>query len=149
MHHPILINFISVKRMLVLLTVTLLAVCSYLAPRTRAPGPARVDGGIRFAFYSPTALRVQLAGNWPENNWARGDGSVGEADIGLMTDENHDGVWEIVVALHPGRYQYLFWVDEATWHVDPGNPEQVPTTGPVPMASQLIVVRRGDELEIR
>ncbi len=106
------------------------------------------DDGVRFRFFAPTAHRVQLAGSWPENNWAHGDGSVGEADIGLMSDDDNDGIWEIVVALPAGRHQYLFWVDEVSWRLDPGNPEEV-EGGPAGRASELVVTARGDRLEIR
>jgi hypothetical protein len=121
--------------------------CSYIAPRNRAAGPSVHADGIKFQYYAPAAVRVQLAGNWPGNNWARGDGSAGEADIGLMT-AGKDGMWEIVVALDTGRYTYLFWVDETTWHLDPANPEEV-AGGPVGVASQLLVFKRGGKREIR
>lgn len=126
----------------------LVAGCGYLAPRERAPGPSVGENGVVFRFYAPAAARVQLAGNWPGNNWARGDGPAGEADIGLMSDGDGDGVWEIVVALEPGRYQYMFRVDEARWMLDPGNPEEV-TGGPAGTASLLTLFRRGERLEIR
>jgi len=122
--------------------------CSYFAPRKNAGGPVVGEDGVTFRFYAPVAGRVQLAGDWPENNWARGDGSVGEADIGLMEDKNGDGIWEITVPLPPGRYRYLFWVDENTWHLDPGNPEEV-TGGEGRKCSQIILVSRNDRLEIR
>jgi 1,4-alpha-glucan branching enzyme len=120
--------------------------CGALAPRRSIGGPAAVEGEILFRYFDPTARRVQLAGDWPENNWARGDGSAGEADIGLM--QSKDGVWEIRVALPPGRYQYLFWVDELTWHTDPWNPEEV-EGGPAGLCSQLIVYRQATQLEVR
>jgi 1,4-alpha-glucan branching enzyme len=122
--------------------------CSSLAPRTRATLPAVADDGVRFRFFAPTAHRVQLAGSWPENNWAKGDGSVGEADIGLMADDDADGTWEIVVPLAAGRYQYLFWIDEATWSLDPGNAEEV-EAGPQGRASEIVVVVRDGRLEVR
>jgi 1,4-alpha-glucan branching enzyme len=119
-----------------------------LAPRARAAGP-RVDGdAIVFSLYLPAAVRVQLAGNWMENNWSRGDGAVGEADVGLMFDDDGDGIWEIVVALPPGRYQYLFRVDESVWRLDPGNPEVVPG-GPPGRASQIVVFKSAGKLELR
>lgn len=111
-------------------------------------GPAVSGEGIRFQFFAPTAHRVQLAGSWSDNNWARGDGPVGEADIGLMTDDDADGMWEIVVPLAAGRYQYLFWIDEATWSLDPGNPEEV-DGGPHGRASEVVVVVRDGRLEVR
>ena len=125
-----------------------LAACASLAPRSRAPGPAMTGDGVRFRFFAPSAHRVQLAGSWPENNWARGDGPSGEADVGLMTDNDNDGVWEIVVALGAGRYQYVFWVDEIDWRVDPGNPAEV-EAGPARRASELLVVERAGALEVR
>lgn len=129
------------------LAVAATAGCSYLAPRGRAPGPEITPEGVRFRYYAPEAIRVQLAGGWPENNWARGDGSVGEADIGLMTVDS-GGMWEIVVPLGPGRYQYLFWVDENTWHLDPGNSDHV-TGGPRNKACLLVIFMRDGKLEIR
>ena len=96
--------------------------CASLAPRTRATGPSSLENGVQFRFYAPTAQSEQQAGSWPENNWAKGDGAVGEANIGLMSDDDDDGTWEIVVPLAAGRYLYLFWVVEATWSLDPGNP---------------------------
>jgi 1,4-alpha-glucan branching enzyme len=128
--------------------IFLLSGCASLAPRARASGPALTTEGVRFRFFAPSAHRVQLAGSWPENNWARGDGSAGEADVGLMQDDDNDGVWEIVVALEPGRYQYLFRLDEATWRLDPGNPAEV-DAGPARRASELIVVERGGSTEVR
>jgi 1,4-alpha-glucan branching enzyme len=121
--------------------------CSHLASRGRVGGPLVVEDGVQFRFYAPSATRVQLAGDWPGNNWARGDGSAGEADIGLM-DVDGKGNWQIVVPLAPGRYRYLFWVDENTWHLDPGNPEEV-AGGPVGVASQVFVFLRDGKREIR
>ena len=122
--------------------------CGYLAPRKMSYGPILKDGEVLFRYYAPSARRVQLAGSWPENNWARGDGSVGEANIGLMADKKGDGVWEIAVALQPGRYEYVFWVDEITWHLDTGNPEEVPG-GPGGTCSQIILYSSDGGLEIR
>lgn len=120
--------------------------CSQFASRGVAPGPKMTKEGVKFQYYAPGASRVQLAGNWPENNWARGDGSAGEADIGLMTvDEN--GLWEITVSLGPGRYYYLFWIDDNRWRIDPGNPEEA-EFGPFGTSSLLVIFLQGGELEI-
>jgi 1,4-alpha-glucan branching enzyme len=122
--------------------------CASLAPRTRAAGPSIDPNGVHFRFFAPSAHRVQLAGSWPENNWARGDGPVGEADVGLMADDDGDGMWEVVVLLPAGRHQYLFWIDEVQWSLDPGNPEEV-TAGPQGRASEILVVSRDGRLEVR
>lgn len=125
-----------------------LAGCSRLQSRRVAPGPAIKGGDVVFRFWDPTARRVQLAGSWQGNNWTRGDGSVGEANIGLMVDDDADGIWEIQITLPPGRYRYLFLVDENIWRLDPGNPEQV-EGGPPGICSQIILYRSHDRLEIR
>ncbi|UCG53252.1 MAG: glycogen-binding domain-containing protein [Candidatus Latescibacterota bacterium] len=122
--------------------------CAYLAPRSQSYGPAAKDGAVLFRFYAPTARRVQLAGNWPGNNWGKGDGSAGEANIGLMEDKDGDGVWQISVVLPPGRYKYLYWVDENTWHLDPGKPEEV-GGGPAGVCSQLVLFKNSNGIEIR
>ena len=126
----------------------LLTGCASLAPRGRVMPPAMADGGVRFQYFAPAAHRVQLAGSWPGNNWARGDGAAGEADIGLMTDDDGDGLWQIVVALPPGRHQYVFCVDENAWRLDPGNPTEA-AAGPAGRASEILVVDRGGSLEVR
>lgn len=128
-------------------TALLLVSCSYFAPRSSAPGPIVSEDGIVFRFYAPAAGRVQLAGDWPENNWARGDGSAGEANIGLMEDDDGDGIWETTVTLPSGRYRYLFLVDEIRWRLDPGNPEEV-AGGPAGRCSQIVLFERADTLGI-
>ena len=140
----------SVNRAIVLLLLMMHGItgCSYFMSRQIAEGPALSDNEVVFRYYAPNARRVQLAGDWPPNNWARGDGDVGEANIGLMDDKNSDGVWEIRVALEPGRYRYLFLVDENTWHTDPGNPEEV-EGGPMQLCSQIVLHIRNDRIEIR
>jgi len=128
-------------------TAATVGACSYLAPRSRVLGPDMKEDGVHFRFYAPSATRVQVAGDWPENNWARGDGAAGEANIGMMQDQDNDGVWELVVAIGPGRYRYLFLVDENVWRLDPGNPDEV-DGGPARRASRLVVVSRNGRLEI-
>ncbi|MFH1755043.1 MAG: hypothetical protein ABIA59_05015 [Candidatus Latescibacterota bacterium] len=132
----------------ILALIVIIAGCSHFAPRKNSGGPAAGEDGIRFHFYAPGAGRVQLAGDWPGNNWAKGDGISGEENIGLMNDDDGDGLWEIVVWLSPGKYRYLFWVDENTWHLDPGNPEEI-TGGPAGKCSQIVLVPRQGKLEMR
>ena len=142
-------NWCGHRRTLTVLVVLLVVSgCGYLLPRRIASGPMLEANDVLFRYYAPNARRVQLGGDWPENNWTRGDGSAGEANIGLMEDEDGDGIWEIRVPLPPGRYRYLFLVDENTWHTDPGNPEEA-QGGPATLCSQLVLHISNDRLEIR
>jgi 1,4-alpha-glucan branching enzyme len=119
----------------------LAAGCLSLAPRSRLGGPIVRDGQVVFRYFDPSASRVQVAGDWMGNAWARGDGPAGEANVGLMSDPDGDGLWELALSLPPGRYRYLFWVDEDRWELDPGNPEWE-RGGPVGRCS-VILVREG------
>ncbi|MAF26880.1 MAG: glycogen-binding domain-containing protein [Gemmatimonadota bacterium] len=93
--------------------------------KRRLPPPAPVASGVLFHFEAPSARVVQLAGSWPENNWLSGQGETATWDIGMMQDPDGDGVWEVVVDLSPGRYQYKFRIDETNWKEDPNNPQKV------------------------
>ena len=85
-----------------------------------------VDGEtVTFRVKVSSARTVQLAGDWPRNNWARGDAEEGEVLAGLMERTADSGVWELAVRLGPGRYRYRFLVNEAEWLLDPENPRVV------------------------
>ncbi|MBD3368611.1 MAG: hypothetical protein GF405_10655, partial [Candidatus Eisenbacteria bacterium] len=79
--------------------------------------PEAVDGGVRFTVEAPDASSVHLAGEF--NAW--------DPEATPMSDEDGDGVWEVVVDLQTGRsYQYKFVIDGgAEWRPDPDNPERV------------------------
>ena len=113
----------------VLLAILAVGACSACSSlnfiKRRLPPPHEVDDGMLFQFEAPSASVVQVAGSWPENNWLRGQGASARYDIGRMADEDHDGIWQIVVALPPGRYQYKFRVDEQNWKEDPNNPQKI------------------------
>ncbi len=136
------------KRFVLALVLMSMCGCSWIATRSKAPGLTLRQNTVVFRYYAPNAVRVQVAGDWPDNNWARGNGSTGEADIGLMSDSDGDGVWELAVALQPGRYHYLFWVNEDTFVVDPANPYQV-NVGPFGLSSELLLIAIDDEIKIR
>ncbi len=90
--------------------------------KDRLPPPHEVEGGYKFSYFAPSSRYVTLAGNF--NNW--GGTLVGRYDptIGIMTDEDGDGVWVIVVPLPSGRYQYKFVLDGGVvWELDPNNPD--------------------------
>jgi hypothetical protein len=100
--------------------------CSKLSfIKRRLPPPARQSDGVLFRFEAPSARVVQLAGNWPENNWLGGQAQTGSFLVGEMRDPDGDGVWERVEPLPSGRYQYKFVVDRVNWKPDPNNPQRV------------------------
>lgn len=87
----------------------------------RLPPPHEVKGGMLFRYYAPSARQVTLAGSF--NNWGgtQGGGRYDPA-IDPMRDDDSDGIWEIVVPLPPGRYQYKFVIDGGVrWEMDPSN----------------------------
>lgn len=99
--------------------------CSKLSfVKRRLPPPQAVEGGQLFQFASPSAHVVQLCGSWEENNWCNGQAETGRFRIGEMKDPDKNGIWELVVDLPPGRYQYKFRIDEINWKEDPNNPNR-------------------------
>ncbi len=104
--------------------------CLALAPSCGRYLEASLDSvavagdAVTFRVKSPYARTVQLAGDWPGNNWAEGDAEAGEVLVGLMT-KGEGGVWEATIALGPGRYRYRFLIDETQWILDPQNPRVV------------------------
>ena len=80
----------------------------------QATPPQAVDGGVRFTYDAPSASSVNLAGEF--NGW--------DPAAIPMSDEDGDGVWEVVTELQPGRtYEYKFVIDGGvSWREDPLNP---------------------------
>ncbi|MDO9695064.1 MAG: glycogen-binding domain-containing protein [Candidatus Latescibacteria bacterium] len=81
------------------------------------PAPAAVKSvpvGVKFTHQAPGAGQVNLAGSF--NGW--------DAQRHPLTDEG-GGVWSIVMALKPGKYEYKFVVDGA-WFADAENPDSAP-----------------------
>ncbi|OQX89467.1 MAG: hypothetical protein B6D65_02975 [candidate division Zixibacteria bacterium 4484_93] len=111
------------KRICVYLLVFLLSGCAAgRLVKNRLPPPHRVEGGILFQYENKAAHSVNLAGNF--NGWC-GTKEYHRFDpsIGIMHDDDGDGIWEIIVPLPPGRYQYKFVIDNAaSWVLDPNNP---------------------------
>ncbi len=79
-------------------------------PKKKAPARRRID----FVLDSPQANQVILMGDF--NQW---DPKAHPMKRGA------DGVWRRRVMIHPGRYEYRFWVD-GEWVNDPQNPERCP-----------------------
>lgn len=115
------------RRLLVLLALAVgLAGCSQLGfIKRRLPPPEAVNGKVTFRFEAPSAQTVQLAGNWPWNNWLNGQAQTGSFLIGEMQDPDHDGIWTRTEELPPGRYEYKFVIDRTSWKEDPNNPQRV------------------------
>jgi len=110
---------------LVLLAAVTVTGCSTMNfVRRRLPPPTATPEGIVFRFYSPSAKLVQLAGNWPENNWLAGQAQTQGYNVGEMKDPDGDGIWERLEKLPPGRYQYKFVIDRVNWKEDPNNPNK-------------------------
>jgi 1,4-alpha-glucan branching enzyme len=85
-------------------------ILKYVKPRFERPH--KVEGGILFQYYAPSARKVQIAGDF--NNWEYG---TSEKSINLK--KNEEGVWSIILPLKPGRYKYKFVIDEKFWEKDP------------------------------
>jgi 1,4-alpha-glucan branching enzyme len=107
-----------------LLVMALLASCSrYIEPSIESG--VLEEEGVVFRLKSPSARTVQVAGDWPGNNWGRGDAERGEILVGLMDNKNGEGIWVLSIVLEPGRYRYRFIIDEVKHVLDPNNPRVV------------------------
>jgi alpha-amylase/alpha-mannosidase (GH57 family) len=97
--------------------LALACVAPHVARAADATPPTIADGGVRFAFSAPDASSVHLAGEF--NGW--------DPAALPMSDDDGDGVWEVVTELQAGRtYEYKFVVDGGVaWREDPLNPHTV------------------------
>ncbi|MGA1842625.1 MAG: AAA family ATPase [bacterium] len=73
--------------------------------------PKKLESGVLFSVYSPEAANVYLAADF--NEW--------KPEREPLFDIEGNGVWQRIVDLKPGRYQYKFVVD-GKWIKDPANP---------------------------
>ena len=111
-----------VKKIIVILIMTLLSTgCSLNFIKNRLSPPQRVGGGILFQYDAPSARQVNLAGNFPDNEWLK---YGNQFDLMLDDGKNGvrfagDGIWSIVKPLTAGRYEYKFVVDRNSWIEDP------------------------------
>lgn len=69
------------------------------------PEAADQTGGTVFRLEAPLAQSVKLAGDF--TGWEP-----------LELSPGHEGFWQIIIPLSPGRYAYRFLVD-GEWHDDP------------------------------
>ena len=110
-----------------IILILCLSGCSFNFIKKRLSGPHEIDAGILFQYEAPSARQVNLAGDFPDNEWLKhGD------QIDIMRDDGKygdrvaaDGVWSIVKKLSAGRYEYKFVVDRNSWVADPNALETV------------------------
>jgi 1,4-alpha-glucan branching enzyme len=91
-----------------LLLCTLLVACG-----PKHPGPEATKDGVSFVFYAPKAASVAIAGNF--NSW--------DIKKDSLSGPDKSGLWDIVLPLPEGRYEYLFVVNSKDWQTDPAVPE--------------------------
>ena len=97
-------------------TVGAISLCALLLSAGAMAGgaaPTAVDGGVMFSFEAPGATSVHLAGEF--NSW--------DPSASPMSDDDGDGVWDVVIELQPGRtYEYKFVLNGGeSWKEDPDN----------------------------
>lgn len=110
-----------------MIVVLFLTGCSLHFIKKRLSPPHKAEGGILFQYDAPSARQVNLAGNFPDNEWLKygnkidvmhDDGKNGDRFAG-------DGVWSIVKFLSAGRYEYKYVVDRNSWVDDPNAIETI------------------------
>jgi len=118
---------ITGKKVLFLVLLLAFTGCSFNFIKKRLLPPHEVEGGILFQYDAPSARQVNLAGNFPDNEWLKNGDRVD-----LMYDDGkngdriaNDGVWSIIKSLAPGRYEYKFVVDRNSWVKDPNALETI------------------------
>jgi 1,4-alpha-glucan branching enzyme len=116
------------NKIVILILIVVISACSMNIIKKRLPPPYPVEGGIIFQHEAPSAQRVNLAGNFPDNQWVGTASSSGrfEDTIDLMYDDGThgditagDGIWALVKNLKPGRYEYKYVIDRNSWITDP------------------------------
>jgi 1,4-alpha-glucan branching enzyme len=83
----------------------------FLCQCTHFPGKITQDEEgipVVFTFVDPQAKKVCLGGSF--NQWS--------PQAHCMKKEK--GVWTLSLSLPPGRYPYLFLVNDQVWKLDPG-----------------------------
>ena len=115
------------QKKMVLLIAAFFMGCSLHFIKKRLPPPHKTNGKILFQFDAPSARMVNLAGNFPDNEWLKNGDKVDVMfDDGTNGDLNSgDGIWSIEKNLSTGRYEYKFVVDRNTWVEDPNAIETI------------------------
>ena len=95
--------------------------CTLNFIKKRLSPPYKVNEGILFQYDAPSARQVNLAGNFPDNEWLKNGMKVDLMNDGGINGDilAGDGIWSIIKILSPGRYEYKFVVDRNSWLEDP------------------------------
>ena len=116
-----------IKKRNLLLSILVFTSCSLNFIKQRLSPPYKVEDGILFQYDAPSARQVNLAGNFPDNEWLK-NGMI----IDIMYDDGNngdkiagDGIWSIQKQLPVGRYEYKFVVDRNSWLADPNALESI------------------------
>jgi len=97
-----------------LIMIPTLLLCALLAAcGPKHPGPETTKDGVSFVFYAPQAKSVAIAGSF--NSW--------DSRKDRLSGPDKNGLWDILLPLPLGRYEYLFVVNDKDWQTDPGVPE--------------------------
>jgi len=78
--------------------------------------PVVTEAGVLFSCYAPEAEKVYVVADF--NEWS--------ADHTPLRNIEGTGVWQKIVPLKKGRYEYKFFVD-GHWITDPENPNKAPS----------------------
>ena len=115
-----------IRKVTLLLTSALILIlfsigCSLNFIKNRLSPPQKIDSGILFQYDAPSARQVNLAGNFPDNEWLKYGLKIDMMhDDGISGDKmDGDGIWSIIKQLPVGRYEYKFVVDRNSWIQDP------------------------------
>ena len=84
--------------------------CSFNFIKKRLSAPYKIDAGILFQYEAPSARQVNLAGNFPDNEWLKhGDRVDVMNDNGINGDKiAGDGIWSIIKSLSSGSIEMNF-----------------------------------------
>jgi len=82
-------------------------------PNERIMQPSITKDGVLFTYYSPKASKVYVVADF--NDW--------KTTKTPMKNVDGTGVWQRVVPLKKGTYEYKFYVDDK-WVNDPNNPKK-------------------------
>ncbi len=82
--------------------------------RIHVPSPVVTGEGVLFSYYAPDAKKVDVVADF--NEW-----QVNDTPLKNMEGT---GLWQKLVPLTKGRYEYKFFVD-GHWRTDPDNPNRV------------------------